>query len=424
MTAPYTFEIDVNQNEYLPAGGEIMDAVVSVRCGFDPGAATGPALSAAQVIVLDASASMSGTKIAEAKRATGIALDTLRDGVSFAIVAGATTAWMVYPKTEKLEIASARTRAQAKQALARLDIGNSTNIGSWLTLTNRLLVGARAQVRHAILLTDGYNNVGERQFPDIVASCRGNFVCDSRGVGQNWRAEPLLMIADTLQGSAEGLPDPAGLSDDFQAVTRAVMGTAAADVVLRVWTPADARIRLLKQSYPRITELTGTPSAAGARFTDHPIGQWGNETRHYHLRVAVPAGDVGDGRAAARVSVLVGDVRFTEQTVWIHWTTDVARSTRINQMVAEATGQSELAEAIKQGLDARKEGQADVATAKLARAVEIARRHGRDDTIKLLSKVVDIDKTTGTVRLRRTVAEFHAEMAMLDSRKTLRTNRD
>jgi hypothetical protein len=365
---------------------------------------------------------MSGTKLQEAKQATATALETLRDGVAFAIVAGDTKAKMVYPPKARLETVSASTRAQAGRALGRLDAGGGTAIGSWLTLTNQLIAGHKAQVKHAILLTDGHNNFGtEQEFLAVVDGCRGNFVCDARGVGTGWRADLLLAVAEALQGSAKGLPEPAGLTADFQEVTEAAMGAAAADVVLRVWTPAEARIMAVKQTFPQISALTAAPSTAGPRFTDYPIGLWGNEMRHYHLRVKVPGGKVREERAAARVGVVVGDTQLTEETVWIHWTSDPERSTKINGMVAAANDQAELAETIQLGLDARREGRADVATAKLGRALELAEQYRNDETKRLLANIIDVDKDTGTVRLKPSMSDIDAEMAKLESRKTRRT---
>ena len=54
------------------------------------------------------------------------------------------------------------------------------------------------------------------------------------------------------------------------------------------------------------------------------------------------------------------------------WTDDEAQSTRINPHVAHYTGQAELADAIQEGLEARKDGDLDTATAKLGRAVKLA----------------------------------------------------
>ena len=54
------------------------------------------------------------------------------------------------------------------------------------------------------------------------------------------------------------------------------------------------------------------------------------------------------------------------------WTDDEALSTRINPHVAHYTGQAELAQVIQDGLEARKQGDEDTATAKLGRAVALA----------------------------------------------------
>jgi von Willebrand factor type A C-terminal domain len=101
-----------------------------------------------------------------------------------------------------------------------------------------------------------------------------------------------------------------------------------------------------------------------------------------------------------------------------------ALSTRINPNVAHDTGQAELAQAIQDGLEARKRGDEDPATAKLGRAVALAAQSGNEDTAKLLAKVVDVvDAANGTVRLKRKVAD--ADEVALDTRstKTVRTRK-
>lgn len=100
------------------------------------------------------------------------------------------------------------------------------------------------------------------------------------------------------------------------------------------------------------------------------------------------------------------------------WTEDDALSTRISPEVAHYTGQAELAVAIQEGLEARKEGRFDQATAKLGRAVALATKSGHEDTAKLLARVVDVeDPVTGTVRLKRSVDTVD-EMT-LDTRSTV-----
>ena len=120
---------------------------------------------------------------------------------------------------------------------------------------------------------------------------------------------------------------------------------------------------------------------------------------------------------AGRVSLLAGDEVLGQGMVKAVWTDDEALSTRISKEVAHYTGQAELAGVIQEGMQARRDGDLDRATAKLGRAVKLAADSGNADTAALLAKVVDVvDPVTGTVRLKAKVAE--ADAMTLDTRST------
>ncbi len=417
------FTAEVYQNQYLPAGGTVVDAVVTVTC---TGGAlrVGAAPSAAQVIMVDCSGSMANpvTKMAEAKKATMAAIDTLRDGVEFAVISGRNDADMVYPHHPTLVPANERTRSDAKYAVSRLSAAGGTAIGRWLSLANRLFAGSRAEVKHAIVLTDGRNQheTGE-QLAAALRECEGRFVCDARGVGDDWVGTELLTVASALLGTADGLPNPAALVNEFRAMTTAAMGKGLAEVALRVWTPANAVIRFVKQAYPHVEDLTQRRVEAGPRVGDYPTGAWGAESRDYHVSVQVPPGGLGEEMLAARVSVVSGGEVLAQGRVLALWTDDTGLSTRINPRVASYTGQAELASAIQEGLAAREAGDEETATAKLGRAVQLAEETGHTDTAKLLGRVVDVvDAGSGTVRLKPKVSNVDAELATVRSVKTIR----
>ncbi len=418
------FTAEVYQNQYLPAGGTVVDAVVTVTASggtLRPGSAPP---SAAQVIMIDCSGSMANpvTKIAEAKKATMAAIDTLRDGVAFAVVSGRNEADMVYPHQPMLVPASPQTRNEAKFAVSRLSAAGGTAIGRWLAMANMLFAGNPAEVKHAILLTDGRNqHETAEQLAATLRACEGRFICDARGVGADWVANELMAVASTLLGSADGLPDPAELVEEFRTMTEAAMGKGMAEVALRLWTPAGAKLRFVKQAFPHVEDLSGRRVEVSPRVGDYPTGAWGAESRDYHVSVEVAPGGLGEEMLAARVSLVSGDQVLAQGRVLATWTDDTALSTRINPRVAHYTGQAELAEAIQQGLAAREAGDVETATAKLGRAVQLAEETGRDDTAKLLGKVVDvIDAGTGTVRLKQKVAGVDAELASVRSVKTVR----
>ncbi|HEY3477449.1 MAG TPA: VWA domain-containing protein [Streptomyces sp.] len=436
------FSVDVYQNEFLHEGGREVNAIVTVTStgggtsgrqplpGNDSDPAGGP--GAGVVIMVDCSGSMEypPTKMRNARDATAAAIDTLRDGVAFAVIGGTHQAREVYPANGGLAVADPTTRAQAKQSLRKLTAGGGTAIGTWLRLADKLLATSDAAIRHGILLTDGRN---EHEKPEdlraTLDACTGRFTCDARGVGTDWEVKELTGIASAMLGSVDIVADPTGLSADFQSMMESAMGKEVADVSLRLWTPQGSEIRFVKQVAPTVEDLSGRRTEAGPRAGDYPTGSWGDESRDYHVCVQVPAAGVGQEMLAARLSLVLPQPDGTPQVlgqglVRAVWTDDMAASTRINPQVAHYTGQAELAQVIQQGLEARKSGDMDGATAKLGRAVQLASASGNEDTAKLLAKVVDVvDAASGTVRLKARVADADEMTLETRSTKTVRVKK-
>ncbi|MEU6528267.1 VWA domain-containing protein [Streptomyces sp. NPDC046928] len=435
------FSVDVYQNEYLPEGGTQVDAIVTVTStgggtlAGAPAAArpAGPDADAAVALMVDCSGSMDypPTKMRNARDATAAAVDTLRDGVHFAVIGGTHVAKEVYPGGGRLAVADATTREQAKQALRKLSAGGGTAIGTWLRLADRLLSSADVAIRHGILLTDGRNeHESAEDLKATLDACAGRFTCDARGVGTDWEVKEVTSIASALLGSADIVADPAGLAADFTRMMETAMGKEVADVALRVWTPVGTTISFVKQVAPTVEDLTGRRTEAGPRAGDYPTGSWGDESRDYHVCVEVPAAGLGQEMLAARVSLVVPQPDGSAQNLGAQglvravWTDDMTASTSINPQVAHYTGQAELAQAIQEGLDLRKAGDIDGATAKLGRAVQLAGASGNADTAKLLAKVVDVvDVATGTVRLKAKVAEADEMTLETRSTKTVRVKK-
>jgi hypothetical protein len=426
------FEVEVYQNEYLPQGAAEVNAIVTVTStGSSTGSSSAAApsnTSAAEVIIIDTSGSMHHppTKLAAAKRATAAAIDTLRDGVNFAVVAGTDIAELVYPPKLGMRPATSLSREEAKRAVNGLRADGGTAMGEWLLLAKELFATQSSTLRHAILLTDG-QNVHERpkKLERILSNVNGMFVCDCRGVGTDWEVKELRKISDTLLGSVDIVAEPEGLEADFRAMTTAAMGKEVADVSLRLWTPQGATVKFVKQVEPSLTDLTDRRVESAPRSGDYPTGAWGSESRDYHVCIQVSPASIGDKMLAARVSLMspTGDVLGKGQVIAV-WTDDTALSTKINPEVAHYTGQAELAAAIEEGLEAQRHGQIETATAKLGRAVVLAHESGHEDTAKLLAKVVDVvDPVRGTIRLKREVATVDAMTLESRSQVTKRVGR-
>jgi hypothetical protein len=423
MTGQPEFTIEVDQNPYLPAGGRQLSAVVTVTAGA-PAGLPGPAGSSAEIIIVDCSISMvmPRDKIVAARAATSAAVGVIRDGTWFAVIGGAARARPVYPPDGTMAVASERTRQEAGRAIGKLKARRGTYMSEWLSLAYRTFQSCPATLRHAILLTDGQNLERPERLDEAIALCEGTFRCDCRGVGTDWQVSELRKVSTALLGTVDIVPDPEGLTADFEEMMRGAMSKRLPDVRLRVWTPQQATVRFVKQVAPAIDDLTGRRAQSSAQAWDYPTGAWApGESRDYHVGVQVGAAGVGQEMLAARVSLVAsspeGQQVLGQGLVRATWTEDEALSTRITPRVALYTGQEELAEAIQDGLEASKRGDEQTAAARLGRAVALAHQTGNRETSLLLSRVVEVvDEAAGTVRLKEKV-DAADEMA-LDTRST------
>jgi uncharacterized protein YegL len=423
------FTIRVDQNKYLPAGSQEVHGIVTAEASGPVGLTQ--SADAAEVIIVDTSGSMSYGKINDARKAAQAAIDTLRDGVYFAVIAGNHQAEVIYPGTGGLAPATPQTRFESKEAVSRLRADGGTAMGRWLRRAADLFSAHQMThpdaIKHAILLTDGKNeHESAPEFDANLAYSSGKFVCDCRGVGTDWVVAEVRRIGSTLLGSVMDVRRPEELAADFRAMTEAAMGKTVADVALRVWIPRAASLNFVKQVSPALEDLTGRRTDVDALTGDYPTGAWGGESREYHISVRVPPGHVGQEMRAGLVKLVVpqtGQV-LAGGNILAQWSDDPALSTRINPRVAHYTGQQELASLFQEGLQARNDGDLETATARLGKARGIAERAGNDETARLLDKVVDVDPETGTARLKRVVDK--ADEIALDTRsvRTVRMRKD
>ena len=411
------FKLEVSHNPHLARGADRVDAVVAVTASGDGGPGGDAPLAAA--VVIDCSGSMAGPKMAAARAGVVAAVDVLPETAWFTVIAGADAGKVVIP----LCPATAANKRAAAAAVGHLAAGGGTRMSGWLAAAAGQLGRRSGSVRHALLLTDG-NNEGE---PDdrlsaAVAACRGAFQCDARGVGTDWKPDQLRLIAGPLLGTVDLIPGPADVAADFRAAIASAAGKAVAGVTLRVWTPATAAVEFCRQVYPQHADLTGLarPDPAAPQARDYPTGAWGQERRDYHLSLRLTPGAVDQRILAARVTLVANGAAAAEAKVIAAWTDDEAKAAVLDPTVAHYTGQSELADSVREGLKARAAGDETKATALLGRAVQLAAATN-PDTMRLLRNVVAVDdEKQGTVRLLRGVRK-EDEFA-LDTR-SVRTTR-
>ncbi|MGH3938281.1 MAG: vWA domain-containing protein [Pseudonocardiaceae bacterium] len=431
MNSTPEFHGQVHQNLYLPSSGREVHAVIAVDAGGEPDASM-PAPEAAVVLIVDCSGSMASPpeKIVKAKEAAAAAIDEMRDGVAFAVIAGSLGARMIWPPTPSLGCADARTRAEAKNALRRLRPGGGTTIGQWLRLAGKLFADWPHGIRHAILLTDGKNqHEPPGQLADALSICEGEFTCDCRGVGTDWSVPELRAIASALLGTVDIIAEPADLVNDFRTMVSRAMDKTVGEVGMRVWVPEGATVRFIKQVAPTIENLAGHRLEADPLTSIYPTGSWGFESRDYHLCIEVEPGRVGEEKLAARVRFVHTHSDGAEETLnqqFVHtepdgtekvfgharvralWTDDVALSAKIDPQVAAATGQEELANAVQEGLHAHRQQNWGRANEQLKRARELAEQAGNENVLSRLDQLYD--PGTGTFQVDRMGAKHEMEL--------------
>jgi hypothetical protein len=416
------FTAEVFQNEFLPLGGTDVHAVVAVTA-IDTGGAAASQTEVGEVVIVDTSGSMEqpGSKIRAAREAAGVAIDGIADGTWFALIAGTEVARVAYPENgSELVRMDAEHRRHARAVTKQLQANGGTAIGSWLRLASALFASSPAVQRHAILLTDGRNeSETAATFNRAVREAKGVFQCDPRGVGENWEVEELRSIATELLGTVDIIADPEDMAVDFAEMTAMAMGRGVTEAKLRVWAPQGAEILFVRQVAPQIEQMDVRRVDVNPLTGEYTTGAWGDESREYHVAVRVPAKTAGQEQLAARVQVVIDDAVVAQGLIRAIWSDDSTLTTKINPAVAHYTGQTELAQAIQDGLAAKSAGDVDTATNKLGRALELAQQTGNDEATSRLKKVVEVDLDTGTVRLKKQVAPID-EMA-LDTRSTKTT---
>jgi von Willebrand factor type A domain len=418
------FIVEVDPAGDLSFDAERADALLTV-CAR-PAGGTASDAPIAEILIMDASGSMAGGgRIGEARRAACAAIDALRDGTFLGIVAGNHEARTLYPRTGGLARVDARVREAAKYAVLALWPARGTAIGRWLTHTAQLLESAPAGiVRHATLYTDGKNeHESPEQLGRALAECADRFVCDVRGLGQDWHYEELLRITQALHGDAEAVVDIADLTADFTRLMRRAQGLKVPRAYLSLQLDPRFRLGFVRQTTPVEADLTDLRQRDGD--TIHiPLGSWGLECRQYQvsLRFDAAALPVGRDTRAAGVALLTetpsGARRRSAEAgpvvVHRHAYRDPPRP--VHAGLTRAENAHELGMAMRACAGAYFYRDFAEADRELQRAFDLARGLGDAQRLRLLRDVAT-EGENGAVRLRPDVTRGQMQKLGLDSTK-------
>ena len=187
-------------------------------------------------LVLDRSGSMAGRPLSLAKEGAELALDLLRDGDRFGIVAYDDRIAVVSPSSA----ATARARAEARELLQAVSAGGSTDLhGGWLQGCEEVARGLTPEAEsRCLLLTDGLANHGVTDSAEITrhaAELRARGIATSTfGLGDGFDEVLLQKMAGAGGGNAYWVRDPEQIGPAMEAELGDSTEVVARDVALVV----------------------------------------------------------------------------------------------------------------------------------------------------------------------------------------------
>lgn len=216
-------------------GETYLFAQVAGGDGAARGATVAPPTSLA--VVIDKSGSMKGERIGNALSAAVMALERLREGDAFTVVAFDTQADVVVPATR----ITAESRPRIEAAIRGIRLGGDTCISCGLeaamTELDRVPAG-RERVQRMVLLSDGATNAGIRDVPGLRAMAgrmRSRGVTISTiGVDVDFDEKVMAAIANEANGHHYFVAHASGLERVFADEFDAVLASVARDAELTV----------------------------------------------------------------------------------------------------------------------------------------------------------------------------------------------
>jgi hypothetical protein len=405
-------------NAYLANGERRVDVILKVHAALGHSNGAGGPLEYG--ILLDSSGSMSEHgRMAAAKLAARGAIARIPDGVIFFVVSFDSSATVIF----RAAVSSAKTRADADRAVARIEADGGTSMASVLIAADGQFSRNDQSVRVSQLFTDGANGDHDGVLEQTLTKIKGRFQCECRGIGADWQPKQLLQIAEALLGTAKGVASGADMAADLHDTFASAAARRAADVKLRLIVPPKmASVTAIKQMSPTIIDLTRQGVAVDDRTYDYPTGAWSDEERDFQVVLQLKqAGAVGEQLRVARTAIVVGDTVEDQPAITVTWSADDRLTALIDPQVAHYSGQAELADATREGFDALAKGNTQLATVRLGRAIQLAQDSGNEDATRRLAKVVDVvDASQGTVRLRAGVQKTDLLDAEVGATRTVR----
>lgn len=281
-------------------------------------------------VVLDTSGSMSGEKIADAKRSVLRLLAEMRDDDQIAVVRYSDTSEVVQPLAR---VGLVRSALAAR--IRELDAGGGTNIPGGLSHGLRALdEAAKGRVRRIVLVSDGLDGTRAQAEALAARSFSSGITVSSLGIGLDFDESYMGSVAQNGHGNFAFVNDGSSLASFL---TRELEETATTTV-------ENARVRLRLPEGARFVGALGADATVNGSEIELALGSLfaGDERRVIvEMDVRAPAaGTVGALEATASWKLVGGDAASASATPLTLVASDDARAVeagRDGAVLANAT---------------------------------------------------------------------------------------
>ena len=255
-------------------------------------------------IVLDKSSSMSGAKIAEARRAAMMTVDNLSDRDFVSVITYDSVVNVVVPATR------VKNKAAIKAAIRRVQPGGMTalfaGVSRGASELREFLNSDR--VNRVILLSDGMANVGPSSAGELakLGSSLGKegIAVTTFGLGLGYNEDLMYKLAVSSDGNHAFIENAGELAKFFELEFSDVVGVVAQSV--------DVDIRL-KDGVRPVRVLGRDALIDGQRVTTHLNQLLAKHEKYVMLEVELDATAAGSSRSVATVDVTYANMATSAQ---------------------------------------------------------------------------------------------------------------
>lgn len=250
-------------------------------------------------IVLDKSGSMSGDKIASARRAARIAVERLQPDDIVSVIVYDTTVTVICPATR------ASDKAAILNAISRGSAGGNTALFAGVSKGAQELRKFldKEYVNRVVLLSDGLANVGPSspgQLAQLGQSLgREGIAVTTIGLGLGYNEDLMTRLADTSDGNHLFAEEPSDLEIAFDREFGDVLSVVAQDVHITI-NCADG-VRPLR-TLGREMDITGQNAVAGLNQI------YSDQMKYVMLELEVPPDKAETTRRVAEVELQYRDM--------------------------------------------------------------------------------------------------------------------